>query len=1192
MRMIKTNNMNINKLLFSSVAMTALLTGCLSEPDFEPVSVEGGIEIQLEGSILQEATKVNAAGFEDGDALGLYAVNYTDGNQTAGTLLAEGNQADHVKYVFNESAWQWTPVRPVYYKDVNTNVDLYVFYPHAEPNNVDAWNFEVQKDQSSAETQSALGGYEASDFLWGKAENVTPTEAKFKVKLAHKMAGVEVILQQGDGFGEGEYENVEKYVLATGTTRKAAINMATGSVTPIGGAQSTGIVMCPQVDGSFRAIVVPQTVLAETQLFSITLGGVAYTFKKDSDFTYEAGKVSTFTIRVSRKVPSGEYELELADVSISPWKEDINTHESEARQYYVVNVETPGTLGRLIKAANKNPDKIRNLKVTGQITDKDFYFMRDSMAILEAVNLKEVRVKDARISRIGYDENMNWVGVGYELRADDVIPGDAFVGKKTLVYLAFPETIVSISTYAFYNSNLSGALVLPDDVVSIGYNAFSYTTIGSITFNSRLERIQESAFSGCGSLSGELHFPQSLKRIESRAFSGCGLSGKLILPDNLEYLGELAFCNAGTFVGDLWIPEKITRLYGRTFEKCEFQGMLHLNNVTKYGARDFMGCGFKSELVIPEGTIDIPTQCFKGNYITSIVFPNTLRKIGESAFAYLFHGALLGTIEFPEGLVSIGTDAFYGHKNILEIRLPSTLQTIGQSAFEDCYGLTKITSSAIEPPTVQSGAFNGVAKDNFTVEVPAQSVKRYQAESGWSDFKRIAAHYDFSMSRERMRALNAAQSRTYILRAPANFDWSIESKPDWVSVSPESGTGKTDVTITVSEMQRTSETFEVNEGNYNKPSYKQYAGRAGEVVFKLTDKDYTTSFTVEQYDSDYSDGGVTALQEATTGPGIDIVFIGDGYDAKDIAKGTFLTNAQKGCSSFFDLEPYNTYKEYFNVYAVTCQSDDSGIGTVNTVIDTKFGSYFTQNRILPPAAGPCFEWAKKANPSMDLTRSLAILLMNTSCYEGVTMMYGDGSAIACCPVSTNAYPYDFRGIVQHEAGGHGFGKLGDEYIYHNAFIQTCSCDCCDHPSGDNDTNSTYGSMKSKGWFKNLSMSSDNKMVPWSHLIYNPDYSDYVDIFEGGYMHTRGVYRSEATSCMNNNIPYYSAISRQAIVERIKYCAGEEFTLEEFYSRDSDAFGSTKAAPSVFDRTFGVDPLWNMGSETGSVIYMGEHPEVK
>ena len=1173
--------MKTNKLLLSSAVMTALLTGCLQEPDFEPVTADGALAIQLEGSILQEATKVNAAGFENGDALGLYAVNYTDANQTPGTLLVEGNQADHVKYVFNESAWQWTPVRPVYYKDVNTNVDLYVFYPHAEPDAVDAWNFEVQKDQSTARSQSALGGYEASDFLWAKAENVAPTEAKIKVQLQHKMAGAEVVLQQGDGFAEGEFESVERYILATGTTRKASINLSTGGVTPVGGAQATGIVMCPQVGGSFRAIVVPQTVAAKTPLFSITLGGVPYIFKKETDFTYEAGKISTFTIKVNRKVPSGEFELELADVSISPWKEDINTHESEARQYYVVNVETPGTLGRLIKAAKKNPDKIRNLKVTGQITDKDFYFMRDSMAILEAVNLKEAKVKNADCSEF----------VQHSIsRGDDVIPWRAFYNKASLVYFSFPENITVIGAQAFHNTNLSGSLILPDDVTKIGEYAFASTNIGSVSFGNKLEKLYDYAFNQCSSLSSELRLPDSLISIGDYVFKECNFNGKLRLPDNLQSIGMYAFYEAGQFSGDLVFPDKVFKIGSSAFWFTTFTGNLVLNNVVELGNNCFYAASFSGELQIPEGVIELPHACFTRCNFSSIVFPSTLRKIGSAAFS---GGKIIGAVNFPEGLISIGEDAFYSQQSITSLAFPSTLQTIGKNAFINCYGISNITCSAIEAPNVQSGAFDGVAKDNFTVEVPAQSVKRYQAESGWSDFKRIAAHYDFSMSRERMRALNAAQSRTYILRAPANFEWSVESKPEWVSVSPESGTGKTDITITVSEMPRTSEKFEVNEGTYNSPSYKQYAGRAGEVVFKLTAKDYTTSFTVEQYDSDYADGGVITLQESTTGPGIDIVFIGDGYDAKDIAKGTFLTNAQKGYSSFFDLEPYNSYKEYFNVYAVTCQSDDSGIGTVNTVIDTKFGSYFTQNRILPPVAGPCFEWAKKANPSMDLTRSLTILLMNTSCYEGVTMMYGDGSAIACCPVSTNAYPYDFRGIVQHEAGGHGFGKLGDEYIYHNAFIQTCNCiDGCDHPRGDNDTKSTYGSMKSKGWFKNLSMSSDNKLVPWSHLIYNPDYSDYVDIYEGGYMHTRGVYRSESTSCMNNNIPYYSAISRQAIVERIKYCAGEEFTLDEFYARDSDVFGSTKAAPAAFDRTFGVDPLWNMGSETGSVIYMGEHPEVK
>lgn len=267
-------------------------------------------------------------------------------------------------------------------------------------------------------------------------------------------------------------------------------------------------------------------------------------------------------------------------------------------------------------------------------------------------------------------------------------------------------------------------------------------------------------------------------------------------------------------------------------------------------------------------------------------------------------------------------------------------------------------------------------------------------------------------------------------------------------------------------------------------------------------------------------------------------------------------------------------------------SPESGIGTLNTVIDNKFGTYFTQNRLLPPAPEPCFAWARKADNNIDFTKSLVILLQNTSNYEGVCMMYGDGSAIACCPVSRDAYPYDFRGIIQHEAGGHGFGKLADEYVYHNAFIQTCNCqDRCDHGE-------VFNEMKSKGWYKNLSLSGSVDAVPWGHLIYNPQFSNYVDMYEGGYMHSRGVYRSEPTSCMNNNIPYYSAISRQAIVERIMDYAGLQFLFEDFCAHDTNAFGTITKSKSteVFDRTFGVDPNFTRGSEHGSVIYMGEHPD--
>lgn len=1168
-------------------ALAVLLAGCAKEPVVEPIVDDSGlIPLNIDGSINQIQTKVNAAGFVDKDALGLFAVNYSEENTVAGRLADNGNQADNVKYVFDEAANKWTPTKKVYYKDVNTNVDLYLYYPHqSSVTEVNAANFEVQKDQSSAATASSLSGYEASDFLWGKAVNITPSENKVAVQLSHRMAAVNVILVEKEGFAEGEFASLEKGIILTNTTRKAKIDFATGEVSALGNAQQDGIVMCPQSSGSFRAVVVPQTVEAGEKLFAITIDGVSYGFRNSTaSVTYTAGKQTDVTINIKKKTPAGEYELTLGDIKIADWTEDKNTHGGEARQYFVVNLTEAGTLGKVIRSFKKNPDKIRNLKVSGPITTEDFYFMRDSMAILEAINLKEARVVNAMYDNSGKTQ-------------DDIIPYHAFSEKKTLSHFSFPEKVTYIGLRAFYNTSLSGALIIPDDVIEIGADAFQETLIGSVSFSPRLNKIGGYAFNHCTSLTGTLTLPETLTYIGEFVFQTCAFKGELHLPNSLEYIGSCSFNDAGYFVGNLRIPDKITELHGATFssgQQGSFKnGKLNLNNVTKYGSSEFQCCAFSGDLIIPEGTIEIPESFFVDYYgvgnLSRVVFPNSLRRIGESAFEG--QNKMCGNIIFPEGLVTIGEEAFKLCPQIPSVELPSTLQMVGESAFNGCFNLSNIVCHAVEPPAVMSRAFNGVAKDNFTVEVPAQSVTRYKTESGWSDFRRIAAHYDFSVSRDRVRTLNAAESRTLILRAPANFNWSIESKPDWVTVTPSSGTGKTDITVSVNEMARTTDQFEVNEGAFNSPTYKKYPGRSGEIIFRLEDKDYTCTLDVEQYDTEYSDGEVMTLNTATKGPGIDIVFIGDGYDAKDIAKGIFKQNTEDGFKHFFGIEPYSTYKDYFNVYAVISKSDDSGIGTVNTVIDTKFGSNFTQNRIKAPEADDCFKWAKRADASMDLSKSLVIMLMNTSTYEGVTMMYGDGSAIACCPVSTDAYPYDFRGIIQHEAGGHGFGKLGDEYIYHNAFIQTCNCiDGCEHPQGDDDTMTAYGMYKSKGWYKNLSMTADAKQVPWAHLIYHKNYSDKVDMYEGGYMHTRGVYRSEATSCMNNNIPYYSAISRQAIVERIKAYAGEAFDFDDFVAKDSFEVG-TKSLARDFDWTFGVNP--NMFRANGDgPIYMGEHPNVK
>ena len=936
-----------------SVLVASLFASCQSELELMQEDNKYLIPLNIDGSIKQIQTKATAQGFVDKDAVGLFAVNYTENNTIAGVLQTSGNQADNVKYVFDEPNHKWNPVRPVYYKNINTHADLYLYYPYQGTiTDVNSANFEVQKDQSAAATATSLSGYEASDWMWGKGEDITPSESKVQIQLTHRLSAVQVSLTEGSGFESGEFESLEKIVILSGTTRKATLDYATGSSTPVGSAQLDGIIMCPQSDGSWRAVVIPQTVASGTKLFSITIGGTAYSYSQDTAVEYQVGKQMNVSLTINKKTPSGEYELVLGSTQIIDWTEDLNTHGGEARQYYVVNLATAGTLQSTIETAGKNPAKIRNLKIVGVANADDFYFMRDQMAILEAVNMKECAVTNS------------------------IIPEKAFKNKSSLSKFVFPEYVVEVKNEAFQNTILSGALIMPEDVTIVGDLAFAGTQIGSIQFSSNLEIIGNSAFYSCKSLSGSLLFPDSIISIGGGAFSGCsGLSGQLSLPGNLEAIGENTFYNAGSYYGDLIIPEKINAIPSKAFSGTSFSGRLFLANVQNIGDRAFFQSGFSGELIIPEGMIEVPQNCFYQDNFDSVFIPSSIRIIGPGAF----YGCTISKpINIPEGVISISESAFRFCSGIPSVSFPSTLQVIGLEAFYNCTNISSIICSAIEPPTISRGVFNGVAKDNFTVEVPAQSVKRYQAESGWSDFKRISAHYDFSLSRYLIQGLNDASSRTLTLRAPSGLSWSIDEKPDWVTVSPSSGVGKTDVTISISEMQRTDELFEINEGTFLQPNYVNYKGRCGLVVFSLDDKQYTTSLAIEQYDSNYTDGSVQTLQTHSVGNGINIVITGDGYSARDIAKGTFASNASAGYIHLFDVEPYKTYRNYFNVYVVTSKSDESGVGTLNTIKDTKFGSSFTENRIMVSNPDAVFSWAKKADSEMVLSKSLVILLQNCS----------------------------------------------------------------------------------------------------------------------------------------------------------------------------------------------------------------------
>lgn len=1105
---------------------------------------EGNIggRLNISAEIHQETvTRVNDSGFADGDEMGIYVVDY-EGVQP-GRLQNRGNRADNVRFTYHQSGNTWSSPFDIYWKDNHSSVDIYGYYPFDNIilDSEAEFSFAVQANQSEATKDGVMGGYEKSDFLWGKVADVSPTDMTVRVPLYHRLSTARVTLVKGDGFDDQEWEEVDKSVIVPNLSRTCTMSMSTGEVRSLGSVEATSTVPC-KVGNEWRAIVVPQTVPAQTTLFVITVDGKPYKFSKNEAFTYQSGKMCNFTIRVDLKPDEGSYKLTLVGESITEWENDLVSHDAVAKEYFVVRT-TAGKLREDIIKTGNDFRKVRNLKILGTVNSQDFYFMRDSMDVLAALNLKQVRIQG------------NGKSSAYGVTCiDDQIPGEAFFrndrgeGKSSLCSVILPDTLVSIGNRAFRACrNLTGSLIIPEGVVDIQQGAYSECTglngrlylpstlrkLGNCGNDSKQDTRDEGidyyggVFQHCSNLIGDLIIPDGVELIRGYCFEDCrGLTGKLHLPEKLKRIGNYAFSDCHGLSGSLEIPRGITNIPSRAFWDCDFDGQLLLHDgITTIESGAFGENRFKGELILPKYLQTISNEAFyKNNFSGALNLPKTLLSIGDHAFSC--NGRIKGIVDIPEGVVSIGEGAFSECASLEGLIFPESMEIIRNEAFMGCYGISFIVCRGTIPPVINN-AFGSVAKGNFVVEVPETSVIQYSTAAGWRDFKRIVAHHELFCSPSIACALSSQHKQTLVVYAEG--EWEIKDKPSWCEVSPSSGNKKTEVTLTIAKMN-------ASEGV-----------RTGDIVFTLKDKGYTHSCHVSQYGYKYEEDEILTLQKATEGKrgGINIVIMGDGYDAKDISSGKYLSDMNNQVERFFDIEPYTTYRKYFNVYTAFPLSTESGVGSVNTLVYNKFNTTFTGGMGMKADYEEIFDYVLRT-PTVtrdNLSETLIILVPNTTEYGGITQLWEDGKAISFCPISSDDYPYDSRGVIQHEAGGHGFGKLADENIYHNTFIDACGCTCCGHVN-------ELKYFQSLGWYNNISLSNKVQQVPWKHLIYDKRYSDIVDIYEGAFMHNRGVFRSEQNSCMNNDIPYYNTISRESIVRRIMRYAGEPYSFESFVGKDS------------------------------------------
>lgn len=287
----------------AAIAMVAI--GCNNEiEDMRPVVSN---EIKVTASL--PSTRATLTEFEVGDKMGLYAVEY-NGDAVA-DVQTSGNYLNNERMSYDGA--EWTSERTLYWSE--NACDFYGIYPYAEMGSMYDVVFEVATDQNSPETEDALGGYEASDLMWAKAEKVSKSDGEVALQFRHMMSRVVVNIVRGAKY-EGELpEDIVVHLYNTATT--ALVDWRIGSLEKQLDSPKKTINM-RQVDGdTFDAIVVPQFIERSTPLVEVTMEGIAYLLNYSMSF--RPGYQHTITVTLNTSPDQEKIEIEI-EGDVDDWQ--------------------------------------------------------------------------------------------------------------------------------------------------------------------------------------------------------------------------------------------------------------------------------------------------------------------------------------------------------------------------------------------------------------------------------------------------------------------------------------------------------------------------------------------------------------------------------------------------------------------------------------------------------------------------------------------------------------------------------------------------------------------------------------------------------------------------------------------------------------------------------------------------------
>ena len=319
-----------------------------------------------------------------------------------------------------------------------------------------------------------------------------------------------------------------------------------------------------------------------------------------------------------------------------------------------------------------------------------------------------------------------------------------------------------------------------------------------------------------------------------------------------------------------------------------------------------------------------------------------------------------------------------------------------------------------------------------------------------------------------------------------------------------------------------------------------------------------------------------------------IALLADGFQATELDQ--FMRLAKDAVNYLFSVEPYKSYKDYFTVYICSVASNQSGAGVTDangnviTSVDNYFGSRWPDDGTysnMTADRSTIESYLRSHIPEVvagELTYQdvPTTLIINDTRYGGICHPYGSGWAYCQVPYqkagSTIRWSFpkyqavdgqndslgyretteeerdemgrmvgDWKNAFVHEFGGHAYGRLTDEYWSETA-TNTAPAAIAGH------SYSVPYALNISGFYETVPWKADllDHRDDWTAR--NPDYGK-IGIWHGASKSLYFRWRSEKTSCMIDNRPYFSTWQRILIVRKIMEKAGETFDMDDFLAQD-------------------------------------------